>query len=80
MDACKRDKQPPIPDNLDQILNDLQLLALKKVEEFGWKLKFVRRPLFQDAIPVVESPDGHQVGVLEEGGTINTKPDFTIRD
>ncbi|MCU7919748.1 MAG: hypothetical protein KZQ99_05695 [Candidatus Thiodiazotropha sp. (ex Dulcina madagascariensis)] len=69
----------PVPENLDELLNDLQLLALQKVERFGWKLKFVRRPLFQEVVPVISSPNDDKIGVLEMNGEINMDPDTKIR-
>ncbi len=69
----------PIPDNLKQVLNNLQLMALQKAEGFGWKLKFVRRPLFQEVVPVITNPSGDRIGVLESNGEINMQPDTKIR-
>ncbi|MEW8027466.1 MAG: hypothetical protein AB2792_17190 [Candidatus Thiodiazotropha sp.] len=69
----------PIPDNLNEVLNNLQLLALQKAEGFGWKLKFVRRPLFQEVVPVIINPSGNKIGVLESNGEINMHPDTKIR-
>jgi hypothetical protein len=69
----------PVPDNLDEVLNNLQVLALQKAEGFGWKLKFVRRPLFQEVVPVITDPSGEKLGVLETNGEINMHPDTKIR-
>jgi hypothetical protein len=69
----------PIPDNLNEVLNNLQLLALQKAEEFGWKLKFVRRPLFQEVVPVITDPSGGKFGILETNGDINLHPQTKIR-
>ena len=52
---------------------------LSKMEGFGWILKFVRRPLFQDVVPVLFHPDSKQYGVLEEDGTLNSRSDINIR-
>lgn len=81
MDALKegRNREVPIPENLTDYLNEDQLRALRKVEEFGWVLKFVRRPLFQKAVPIVVNHDGTRFGVLEEDGSINMQPDLVIR-
>ena len=54
----KRNSEIPVPDNLSEYLNDAQLHSLKRVEEFGWHLAFIRRPLFQDIVPVVVNDDG----------------------
>lgn len=80
MDDDKRDKQPAIPDNLDELLNAEQKLALRQIESYGWHLEFVRRPLFQAVTAVVMGPGGTPVGVLELDGSVNKKPDIIIRD
>ncbi|MES9943796.1 MAG: hypothetical protein ABW080_02425 [Candidatus Thiodiazotropha sp.] len=76
-DNRKGDK--PIPDNLKEVLNNLQIMALQKAEGFGWKLKFVRRPLFQEVLPVISNPSGDKIGVLECNGEINMHPETKIR-
>jgi hypothetical protein len=75
----KRYTEVPVPDNLDDYLNEGQLRTLRKVEDFGWRLAFVRRPLFQDIVPVVVSDDGTKHGVLEEDGNINMQHELMIR-
>ncbi|MCU7930027.1 MAG: hypothetical protein KZQ90_04440 [Candidatus Thiodiazotropha sp. (ex Codakia rugifera)] len=79
MSVENRTGEVPIPENLDEVLNHLQILALQKAEGFGWKLEFVRRPLFQEVVPVISSPSGHKIGILEENGEINMHPDTVIR-
>jgi hypothetical protein len=79
MDKEKRKGDSPIPVSIKDILNEAQLLSLSKMEGFGWILKFVRRPLFQDVVPVLFHPDSKQCGVLEEDGTLNTRSDINIR-
>jgi len=75
----KRYTEVPVPDNLDDYLNEAQLRTLRKVEDFGWQLAFIRRPLFQDIVPVVVSDDGTKHGVLEEDGNINMQHELMIR-
>ena len=60
-------------------LNDDQLLTLAKIEGFGWELKFIRRPLFQEAVAVVFDSDRKNFAVLEADGTLNEHPGFDIR-
>jgi hypothetical protein len=60
-------------------LNVDQRLALAGLEQFGWELKFVRRPPFQKPIPVVFDPDRKKFAVLEPDGRLNEKPGFEIR-
>ena len=56
-----------------------QLLALHRVEEFGWQVAFVRRPLFQSPLTVVSSPEHQRFAVLEDDGEVNMRPDIVIR-
>ena len=45
-------KEPSSP-VLKRELNTEQRLTLAELEKFGWELKFIRRPLFQQPVPVV---------------------------
>lgn len=80
MDKEKRHNDVPIPDNLEDWLTEDQLMALKHVESFGWELKFIRRPAFQDPIVVLFNSNGNKIGVLEKDGKIDMNPDIIIRD
>ena len=71
------DNQPP--ESLAQLLNKSQLLALSKMEGFGWMLAFIRQPLFQDTIPVLFHPDTKKLGTLDGDGALNVKPDIKFR-
>lgn len=64
---------------LRALLNEDQLMTLTELEQFGWTLKFVRRPMFQPSIPIVFDADRKRYAVLEADGTLNEKPDFDIR-
>ncbi len=75
----KRKGEWPIPDNLEDVLKEMQLIALSEIEAFGWELRFVRRPLFQEAVPVVFSSEGDQIGVLEGNGRLNLQPNIEYR-
>jgi len=61
-------------------LNMAQQLTLSGLEQFGWELKFVRRPMFQASIPIVFDSDRKKYAVLEPDGTLNENPGFKIRD
>ena len=76
----KRKGMSPIPENLKEVLNEAQLMMLNKMEGFGWRLEFVRRPLFQGLVPGLFHPDSKQSGVLENDGTLNMQSDSMIRE
>lgn len=60
-------------------LNEAQLLTLGELERFGWEILFVRRPLFQDPIPVVMDGDRKTYAVLTPEGELDESPGFNIR-
>jgi hypothetical protein len=76
----RRNRVNPIPEKLKEVLNEAQLMTLNKMEGFGWMLEFVRRPLFQDIIPVLFHPNSKEYGVLEDDGTLNMQSDSKIRE
>ena len=76
----KRNVVSPIPENLKEVLNKAQLMTLHKMEGFGWRLEFVRRPLFQGIVPVLFHPDSKESGVLEEDGTLNMQSKINLRE
>lgn len=80
MDKERRTGVKPIPDNLKELLNEAQWQTLKGIEYADWVLKFVRRPLFQDLVPVVHNPEDDRIGVLEKDGSVDMQPDIGIRD
>ena len=76
----KRRDADPIPKNLEDWLSQDQLDAIKQLDNFGWQLKFIRRPAFQDPIVIVYSRDKDEFGVLEKDGKIDMDSGITIRD
>lgn len=60
-------------------LNEDQLMTLCELERFGWELMFIRRPLFQDAIPVVIDGDRKTVSILRADGSLDDHPDLKLR-
>ena len=80
MTSEKRKGEPPVPDNAIEMLNQLQVRALRQIENFGWQLHFIRRPLFQNPVPVLIDAAGNKLGVLEEDGRLNLQPDLMVRD
>jgi hypothetical protein len=74
-----REGRDPVPEELDTVLNNLQLLALEKIKRYGWKLKFVRRPLFQEVTPVISNRCDTQYAFLECDGDINMQATDILR-
>ena len=80
MDKKERRKSADrISNALKRELNEAQLMTLCGLEPYGWELKFVRRPMFQQSIAIVFDADRKSFAVLEADGTLNENPGFDIR-
>ena len=75
----KRNKQPAVPESMAPFLNDEQLGTLNRMEGFGWHIKFVRRPLFQEPIIALESHGGDKLCILELDGSMNSDTASIVR-
>jgi hypothetical protein len=75
----RRGAQKAVPIDLARYLNESQLLALHSLESFGWRLWFVRRPLFMQPVVVVANSESTQHAQLEEDGSVNLKPALHFR-
>ena len=73
----RRMRMPPIPDDFHSLITHEQGIALNQKQQFGWFVKFVRRPLFQPIEVVLSNPDGSEFLMLENEGT--TRPFFNVR-
>jgi hypothetical protein len=76
----KRMGDKPVPDNVEKHLNNLQILSLRRLENFGYRLKFIRRPLFQDVVVVVVDPQEKTLGVLKEDGSLDLHSEIQFRE
>lgn len=79
MKTERRSEDNQNTESLDKVLNEQQLLALSKMETFGWTLAFVRKPLFQEIVPVLFHPDSHKLGTLDADGVLNVRPKIKYR-
>ena len=69
----------PIPEYVEKYLNEDQQAQLQTIERFGWNLKYIRRPIFQDPVVIVMNPDIGSVAVVENDGSLNQQPGIEIR-
>ena len=79
MDRERRKQDEENRAKLRAELNQDQLMTLSELERFGWELKFIRRPLFAEIIPVVFDPDRNSYAVIRSDGMLDENPDFRIR-
>ena len=75
----RRKDKPPIPDGLEDLLSMDQRATLRQLENYGWELKFVRRPLFQDPVLVVFNTIDGRHSLLEADGSLLPMEDFKLR-
>ncbi len=76
----KRKGDSPIPENMDSYLTEDQLAQVHTIERFGWTLKYVRRPAFEEPVVIVQGGDGNSIGVLDKDGRLNLETDITVRN
>ncbi len=55
-------------------LTDAQRRTLEELEHFQWTLEFVRRPLFQDPLPVMFDRERKRCVALLPDGSIDESP------
>lgn len=61
-------------------LTPQQLATLDTMSQFGWTLRFVRRPLFQPPMPVAFDRNRQRYVVVEPDGSVDEAPALDIRD
>ena len=70
---------PAVPQHLDTLLSVEQRMGLRQVENFGWRLAFVRHPPFETPLAVVEKFDRSAYAVINEEGELEFSPDLKVR-
>ncbi len=75
----RRTKQKSIPDDVKKLLNSKQLATFRESRYFGWRLKFVRMPLFQEPVVVVYNATYGLIGILDPDGHINMELELNVR-
>lgn len=63
-----------LPAEVSYYLNEVQRLALHSLENFGWQIAFIRRPLFVPPMIVIKNSEQSKFAVLEEDGSVNLSP------
>lgn len=76
----RRNFEKPRSSSLRSRLNEDQKLELATLERFGWELKFIRQPPFQQPIPVMYDPETRKYAILKEDGSLDEKLPFKVRD
>ena len=69
----------PVPAVLSKYMNSAQMHTYHLMQKFGWDIKFIRRPLFQDPVCVLTDPENTILAVVEEDGFLNRQPNIQLR-
>ena len=75
----KRKGLKPIPDNPLGYLNAAQLFTYRRMTASGWRIKFIRRPMYQNSVFVMTDPDETMLALIERNGYLNEQPDIPLR-
>ena len=70
MDDDRRKSNSSIPENLKEILNEVQQQALPGIKYLGWKPWFLRKPMFQAPELVMQNSSDGRTGILDVDGRI----------
>src|SRR5690606_11837449 len=76
----RSDSSPADAAALRRGLTQRQLATLDTMSQFGWTLRFVRRPMFLPPIPVAFDRNRQRYVVIEPDGSVDEDPGLTIRD
>jgi len=69
-----RGSRSALPLDVYYYLSEVQRIALNSLENFGWELAFIRRPLFVPPVVVVKNSAQAKFAILEEDGSMNLSP------
>lgn len=75
-------RRPAAPDDasLRAGLTPPQTAAIATLEQLGWSLRFVRRPMFRDPVPVLFEKNGNRWIAVDGDGQLDESPEFAIRE
>ena len=75
----KRIGTKPVPDEPLEYLNEAQRFTYHRMKASGWRIKFIRRPMYQNPVCVMTDPDDSTLAVIERNGFLNRHPDIPLR-
>ena len=78
-DRERRKTEQELISALKRDLTEDQRDTLSQLERFGWTLKFVRHPPFQDPTAVIMNPDTHTFAVIDADGKLDEKSALHFR-
>lgn len=79
MDSERRRNEKALSLELKRYLNEAQKDQLRNLEQFGWTLKIVRHPPFQEPLAFVFDPDHGTYVLLDKDGGLKEDHGIVIR-
>ena len=79
-DRRKPPREDPGPDAKREGLTHAQQRTLAELEHFSWELRWVRRPMFRDPVPIVFNRKRERFVVIRPDGSIDEQPDLVLRE
>ena len=76
----RRNKEAPIPSDLESLLSDKQKASIDELIDKGWKLWFVRRPKFQSIVPVLTDNKNEEIVMIGEDGRVFEESIVELRE
>lgn len=73
------ERRKPVAAPATDGLTQEQLSTLHTLEQFHWRLQFVRRPLFKAPIPVLMDRAETRHVVIQEDGSLDENPTLVLR-
>ena len=67
-----------MPSDLKLYLNADQMKTYIRLQEIGWRMHFIRRPLSRKPTIVMKSSADTRIGVIEQGGSFTVNPMMMI--
>jgi hypothetical protein len=75
----RRTNQKPVPDEVKKYLNSQQQAIFRQSHYVGWRVAFVRRPLFLEPTVVVYNDEFEMIRVLDPDGRIDMESGLDLR-
>jgi len=70
----RRKRKRVMPSDLKLYLNADQMKTYIRLQEIGWRMHFIRRPLSRKPTIVMKSSADTRIGVIEQGGSFTVNP------
>ena len=75
----KRKGIKPVPDDPLGYLNEAQRFTYHRMKRSGWRIKFIRRPMYQNPVCVMTDSNDTMLAHIEQNGFLNKQPDIPLR-